>query len=225
MRIGPLQTAPSVPGQEEPFERPRETVTTRRLARSLASAPFLGAKPFEISPFAQDALDEAGIAPRISSNVQYVSTRGQAPTLGFLDATLAGLARDGGLYAPASIPSLAPSAIGALAGLSYSRAAARVVSPFIEEDLAVNTLEAMAADAYKNFRHAATAPIAQIDDNLFLLELFHGPTLAFKDFAMQWLGRLMGYALERRGRRATIVGATSGDTGAAAIEAFGGRAG
>src|SRR5271170_6978333 len=138
MRIGPLQTAPSVPGQEEPFERPRETVTARNLPRSLASAPFLGAKPFEISPFARDALDEAGIAPRISSNVQYVSTRGQAPALGFLDATLAGLARDGGLYTPAAIPRVGPEAMRALAGLSYAKAAARLVAPFVGDDLTRN---------------------------------------------------------------------------------------
>jgi threonine synthase len=156
--------------------------------------------------------------------VRYVSTRGQAPTLGFLDATLAGLARDGGLYTPATIPPLASRAIAALAGLPYAATAARLVAPFVGDDLAAAELEAMAEASYKNFHHAATAPLVQIDDNLFLLELFHGPTLAFKDFAMQWLGRLIGAALERRGSRATIVGATSGDTGAAAIEAFGGGA-
>jgi threonine synthase len=154
--------------------------------------------------------------------VQYVSTRGQAPALGFLDATLAGLARDGGLYTPTAIPQVGPEAIRALAALSYAEAAARVVAPFVGDDLTRNELDAMAEDAYRGFRHAAKAPLVQIDDNLFLLELFHGPTLAFKDFAMQWLGRLMDQALARRGRRAVIVGATSGDTGAAAIEAFGG---
>jgi len=154
--------------------------------------------------------------------VQYVSTRGQAPALGFLDATLAGLARDGGLYMPAAIPQVGPEAIRALAGLSYAEAAARLVAPFVGDDLTRNELDAMAEDAYRGFRHAAKAPLVQIDDNLFLLELFHGPTLAFKDFAMQWLGRLMDQALALRGRRAVIVGATSGDTGAAAIEAFGG---
>ena len=156
--------------------------------------------------------------------MRYVSTRGQAPTLGFLDATLAGLARDGGLYTPATIPAIAPGGIAALAGLSYATAAARLVAPFVGEDLGAATLADMAGASYKGFRHAATAPLVQIGDNLFLLELFHGPTLAFKDFAMQWLGRLIGAALEKRGSRATIVGATSGDTGAAAIEAFGGGA-
>src|SRR5580658_7652191 len=218
MRIGPLRTTPSVPRRAS---RNRDN-SPRPLRPSLSSAPFLGAKPFEISPFAQDALDEADIAPRISSNVQYVSTRGQAPALGFLDATLAGLARDGGLYTPAAIPQVRPEAIRALAGLSYAKAAARLVAPFVGDDLTRNELDAMAEDAYRGFRHAAKAPLVQIDDNLFLLELFHGPTLAFKDFAMQWLGRLMEQALARRGRRAVIVGATSGDTGAAAIEAFGG---
>jgi threonine synthase len=154
--------------------------------------------------------------------VQYVSTRGQAPALGFLDAMLAGLARDGGLYTPAAIPPVEPEAIRALGGLSYSAAAARLVAPFVEGELTRSELEAMAEDAYRGFRNAAKAPLVQIDDNLFLLELFHGPTLAFKDFAMQWLGRLMNLALGRRDRRAVIVGATSGDTGAAAIEAFGG---
>src|SRR5271169_145074 len=221
-------------GAQGPPRRPRPTIRpgpvrpgSRRSrdgrlasASGLALASIPTAKPSQNFTSGARCARERLLKPGISSDVRYVSTRGQAPTLGFLDATLAGLARDGGLYAPASIPSLAPSAIGALAGLSYSRAAARVVSPFIEEDLAVNTLEAMAADAYKNFRHAATAPIAQIDDNLFLLELFHGPTLAFKDFAMQWLGQAMNRVLRQRGARATIIGATSGDTGAAAIEAF-----
>jgi threonine synthase len=156
--------------------------------------------------------------------VRYVSTRGQAPTLGFLDATLAGLARDGGLYTPAKIPEIPPGAMTGLAGLPYARAAARVVTPFVSDDLSARELEAMAGATYKDFHHAATAPLVQIDDNLFLLELFHGPTLAFKDFAMQWLGRLIGAALEKRASRATIVGATSGDTGAAAIAAFGGGA-
>ena len=154
--------------------------------------------------------------------MQYLSTRGQAPTLGFLDAMLAGLARDGGLYAPVTLPTANPDAIRALRGLSYEQAAANIVAPFVEGELSNAELEAMAQTAYREFRHAARAPISQLDDNLYLLELFHGPTLAFKDFAMQWLGRAMNHALAKRGTRATIVGATSGDTGAAAIEAFGG---
>jgi threonine synthase len=156
--------------------------------------------------------------------VRYVSTRGQAPALGFIDAMLAGLARDGGLYVPETLPAMSANEIAALAGLPYAEAATRIVAPFVGGEITEADLRAMAEAAYSQFRHAAKAPLTQLDDNLFLLELFHGPTLAFKDFAMQWLGRLMNHALERRGQRATILGATSGDTGAAAIEAFGGGA-
>jgi threonine synthase len=154
--------------------------------------------------------------------VKYISTRGDAPTLGFTDAMLAGLARDGGLYTPDSVPRLTPADIRALGGLPYAKAAARVVASFVGDDFSARELGEMAEDSYRGFLHAAKAPLVQIDDNLFVLELFHGPTLAFKDFAMQWLGRLMNHALRARERRATILGATSGDTGAAAIEAFGG---
>ena len=155
--------------------------------------------------------------------MRYISTRGEAPALGFSDAMLAGLARDGGLYTPLTAPRAAPEDIRALAGLPYAEAATRVVQPFVGDDIDPGALAGLAADAYAGFRHAATAPLAQLGDNLFLLELFHGPTLAFKDFAMQWLGRLMNRALRERGTRATILGATSGDTGAAAIDAFGGQ--
>jgi threonine synthase len=155
--------------------------------------------------------------------VQYISTRGAAPRLGFADALLTGLARDGGLYSPLAIPEWRSEAIAALRGLPYAEAATRVMTAFVADDFAPAELGAMTADAYAGFRHAATAPLVQIDDNLFALELFHGPTLAFKDFAMQWLGHAMNRVLRRRGARATILGATSGDTGAAAIEAFGGR--
>jgi len=155
--------------------------------------------------------------------VQYISTRGVAPTLGFADALLTGLARDGGLYAPLALPEQRPEAFRALGGLAYADAAVRVMTPFIAGDFDAAEISAMTADAYTGFRHAATAPLVQIDSNLFALELFHGPTLAFKDFAMQWLGRAMNRALSERGARATILGATSGDTGAAAIAAFGGQ--
>ncbi len=155
--------------------------------------------------------------------MQYISTRGAAPTLGFADTLLTGLARDGGLYAPSSLPELRPEAIRGLSGLAYADAAVRVMTPFIGGDFGAAELEAMTEEAYSGFRHAATAPLVQIGPNLFALELFHGPTLAFKDFAMQWLGRAMNRALAQRGARATILGATSGDTGAAAIEAFGGQ--
>jgi threonine synthase len=155
--------------------------------------------------------------------VQYISTRGLAPALGFADALLAGLARDGGLYAPAAVPEWPPESIRALRGLDYAGAAVRVMTPFIAGEFSTMDIEEMTAEAYSGFRHAATAPLVQLDVNLFALELFHGPTLAFKDFAMQWLGRAMNRVLSRRGARATILGATSGDTGAAAIEAFGGQ--
>ncbi len=155
--------------------------------------------------------------------MRYISTRGEAPPLGFSDAMLAGLARDGGLYTPVTTPRVAPEAIRALAGLSYAQAATHVVRPFVGDEIDAAALLALAEDAYAGFRHPAAAPLTQLGDNLFLLELFHGPTLAFKDFAMQWLGRLMNRALKERGTRATILGATSGDTGAAAIDAFGGQ--
>ena len=154
--------------------------------------------------------------------MDYVSTRGQAPRQAFLDAMLSGLARDGGLYTPDAVPAFGAAEIAGLAGQSYAEAAARVMSPFVAGAWSEADLRAMAEDAYAGFAHAARAPLRQLDDNLFLLELFHGPTLAFKDFAMQFLGRAMNRALAERDRRATILGATSGDTGAAAIEAFGG---
>jgi threonine synthase len=155
--------------------------------------------------------------------VIYVSTRGEARKLGFADALLAGLARDGGLYVPEKTPRLIPAAIEALAGATYPEAAARVISPYVDDALSERELMGMTTEAYSAFRHPAIAPLVQIDDNLFILELFHGPTLAFKDFAMQWLGRAMNRALQGRGAHATIVGATSGDTGAAAVEAFAGQ--
>ncbi|MGB7127025.1 MAG: threonine synthase, partial [Methylovirgula sp.] len=150
----------------------------------------------------------------------YVSTRGAAPTLGFADALLAGLARDGGLYLPLAIPQWRPEAIRGLRGVPYPEAAARIMAPFIGEDFDAAGIKSLSEAAYADFRHAAVAPVTQIDANLFALELFHGPTLAFKDFAMQWLGQAMNRVLRRRGARATIVGATSGDTGAAAIAAL-----
>ena len=156
--------------------------------------------------------------------MHYVSTRGAAPTLGFADALLTGLARDGGLYAPLTLPEWRPERVRALAGVPYAEAAVQVMTEFIGGDFGASELETITAAAYAGFRHAATAPLVQIEPNLFALELFHGPTLAFKDFAMQWLGRAMDHVLAERGERATILGATSGDTGAAAIEAFGGLA-
>jgi threonine synthase len=156
--------------------------------------------------------------------LRYVSTRGEAPPLGFLDVTLAGLARDGGLYVPESWPVLTEATIAGFAGRPYAEVAVEVIRPFAGDAVAEHELSRIAHEAYDTFRHPAIAPLSQIDANSFLLELFHGPTLAFKDLAMQFLARLMDYALEQRGERATIVVATSGDTGGAAVEAFRGRA-
>jgi threonine synthase len=152
--------------------------------------------------------------------VHYISTRGEAPRLGFTDAMLAGLARDGGLYVPERFPRLRAETIVAYAGMSYAHVAEAVIGPFVGGEIPQADFRAMLDAAYGSFRHEAVTPLAQIGDNLFVLELFHGPTLAFKDVAMQLLGRMMDHALKARGQRATIVGATSGDTGAAAIEAF-----
>jgi threonine synthase len=152
--------------------------------------------------------------------VLHVSTRGEAAPLSFSDALLAGLARDGGLYVPQTWPRLDREAIAALAGKPYAEAAKRVLRPLVDGEIADADLDRMIDGAYASFRHPAICPLTQLDDNLFLLELFHGPTLAFKDVAMQLLGRLMDHVLRQRGTRATIVGATSGDTGSAAVEAF-----
>ena len=152
--------------------------------------------------------------------MRYVSTRGQAPVLGFEDAMLTGLARDGGLYVPETIPRMSEGDIAALAGLSYEEAAVRVMRPFLSESFGEDEFAEIVSHAYAGFGHAARAPLKQLAPNHFLLELFHGPTLAFKDFAMQLIGQLFETALRRRGERVTIVGATSGDTGSAAIEAF-----
>ncbi|MFT0860570.1 threonine synthase [Ancylobacter sp. G4_0304] len=155
--------------------------------------------------------------------MRYVSTRGEAPVLAFSDALLAGLARDGGLYWPEAFPALSAAEIARLPGHSYAEVAGRVIAPFLDEAFPAEVLKPMLEDAYASFRHEATTPLVQIAPNRFVLELFHGPTLAFKDVAMQLLGRMMDHVLIARDRRATIVGATSGDTGSAAIEAFRGR--
>ncbi len=152
--------------------------------------------------------------------MRYISTRGEAPELGFEEAMLTGLARDGGLYVPAAVPTMTADEIAELAGLSYEDAAFRVMRPFIGDTFSDADLQGCIARAYEGFGHAARAPLVQLGPNHFLLELFHGPTLAFKDFAMQLIGQLFQLALGRSGKRITIVGATSGDTGSAAIEAF-----
>lgn len=152
--------------------------------------------------------------------MRYISTRGEAPPRTFTDVLLAGLAPDGGLYVPEAWPRLSREDIVGFAGCSYVEVAARVIAPFVDDALSRAELRGTLAKAYAGFAHPSVAPLRQVDDNLFSLELFHGPTLAFKDLAMQWLGQVMNRALREKGRRATIVGATSGDTGAAAIEAF-----
>ncbi|HEX2215166.1 MAG TPA: threonine synthase [Xanthobacteraceae bacterium] len=151
--------------------------------------------------------------------MRYISTRGEAAPLDFVDATLAGLARDGGLYVPEEYPVFSSDRIAALAGRPYAEVAAEVMLPFAE-GLADAQLARMTREAYDTFRHPAVAPLVQLGPGCFVLELFHGPTLAFKDVAMQFLARLIDHALEARGDRATIVVATSGDTGGAAVEAF-----
>ncbi|WP_323035875.1 threonine synthase [Pararhodobacter sp.] len=150
----------------------------------------------------------------------YISTRGASPALSFEQAMLTGLARDGGLYVPQSVPTLSADQIAAMAGQSYEDIAFQVMKPFIGDAFTDAEFHGLIATAYAGFGHAARAPLKQLAPNHFLLELFHGPTLAFKDFAMQLIGQMFQASLSRSGERVTIVGATSGDTGSAAIEAF-----
>jgi threonine synthase len=156
--------------------------------------------------------------------MRYISTRGAAPALDFEEALLAGLAADGGLYLPESWPQLDRDQFRRLAGLPYAEAAAAVMAPFVGPALAEDELGRLAQEAYAGFDHRAVAPLVQLGPADWLLELFHGPTLAFKDYALQLVGRLFDHVLERRGETVTIVGATSGDTGSAAIEACRDRA-
>ena len=156
--------------------------------------------------------------------MRYVSTRGAAPVLGFEDVTLAGLASDGGLYVPQSYPQLSADDIRALAGLSYVDTAVAICRHFTGDALGDGELRALCAEAYGSFAHAAVTPLVQLDHRHWLLELFHGPTLAFKDVALQLLGLLFERFLSRRSEHLTVIGATSGDTGSAAIHALAGRA-
>ncbi|MEQ6248615.1 threonine synthase [Sulfitobacter sp. HNIBRBA3233] len=152
--------------------------------------------------------------------MRYISTRGTAPVLSFEEAMLTGLARDGGLYVPETIPQLSHDDIAAMRGQSYEEVAFTVMRPFIGDTFTDAEFRDLIARAYAGFGHDARAPLVELAPNHFLLELFHGPTLAFKDFAMQLIGQMFQLALGRKGERVTIVGATSGDTGSAAIEAF-----
>ena len=152
--------------------------------------------------------------------MRYISTRGHAPNLTFGEAMMTGLARDGGLYVPQSVPMVSHADIAAMAGQSYEDIAFRVMRPYLGDTFGDDEFRGLIAAAYAGFGHAARAPLVQLAPNHFLLELFHGPTLAFKDFAMQLIGQMMQAALAKTGERVTIVGATSGDTGSAAMEAF-----
>ncbi len=149
--------------------------------------------------------------------MEYISTRGSAPSLDFEDATLSGLAADGGLYIPASWPKLSEAEIRQLQGLSYSDLAIQILSRFSGDCIPKATLESLVNSTYSNFYHDAIAPIKQLDHQLFLLELFHGPTFAFKDYALQMLGHFFEYFLAKNNQSCTILGGTSGDTGSAAI--------
>ncbi|MCX8133932.1 MAG: threonine synthase [Roseococcus sp.] len=156
--------------------------------------------------------------------MRYISTRGEAAPRGFEDVLLAGLAEDGGLFVPEAWPRLGAAEWRALRGLPYAELAARIIHPFTGGALGFEELHALTRAAYAGFRHPATVPLVQLGPRDFALELFHGPTLAFKDVALQLLGRLFDHVLARRGERITILGATSGDTGSAAIEACRDRA-
>jgi len=155
--------------------------------------------------------------------MQYFSTRGQDGPLGYEDALLSGLARDGGLYLPESWPQFSVADIAAMKNLPYAALAGRIMAPFCDGEVSEAELTAMASDAYAGFDHDDVAPLVALDDNLHILELFHGPTIAFKDYAMQFLARAFDRALKKKQRHAVILGATSGDTGSAALEAFKGR--
>ncbi|MGB0505435.1 MAG: threonine synthase [Pikeienuella sp.] len=152
--------------------------------------------------------------------MRYISTRGRAPALNFEDAMLTGLAIDGGLYVPETWPTMSAEEIAALSGLPYEEVAFRVMRPFIGDAFSDDEFRKIIDKAYSSFAHRLRCPLTQVRENVWALELHHGPTLAFKDVAMQLIGQMFQAALSRRGERVTIVGATSGDTGSAAIEAF-----
>ncbi len=156
--------------------------------------------------------------------MRYISTRGTAPKLSFEEAVLAGLASDGGLYVPETVPTLSAEEIVAMQPLNYCELAYNIISRFTGDSVEQSALKKIIDESYKNFRHKEVAPLKKLDANTYLLELFHGETLAFKDFALQFLGRLLEYFLKKNKRKIVIVGATSGDTGSAAIAGCRGRA-
>ena len=155
--------------------------------------------------------------------IQYISTRGGDGPLGYEDTLLSGLARDGGLFIPTEWPHFSVEEFSALKGKSYSEIAHAIIAPFVGSDIPHDELKAMIEDTYQGFTHPDVAPLVAISDNIHVCELFHGPTIAFKDYAMQFLSRAFDRALGVRGRRSVILGATSGDTGSAALDAFQGR--
>ncbi len=154
--------------------------------------------------------------------MQYISTRGQAPALGFEDTLLGGLAPDGGLYFPESWPQVSPEQLASWRTASYADIAKQVMAPFVAGSIETAAFEAMVDETYASFTHKAVAPLKQLDEKVWFMELFHGPTLAFKDYALQLVGRMFDHVLAKRGQRLTVVGATSGDTGSAAIAACAG---
>ena len=155
--------------------------------------------------------------------MDYISTRGQDGPLGFEKTLLSGLARDGGLYLPVEWPTFSADEIAGMRDLSYAQLAGRIMAPFCDGEIDESELVAMAGAAYAGFDHPTIAPLVQLDDTIHVLELFHGPTIAFKDYAMQFLARAFDRVLSCKGKHAVILGATSGDTGSAALEAFQGR--
>ena len=150
--------------------------------------------------------------------MKFISTRGQAPALSFEDVVLTGLASDGGLYVPESIPQFSAAEITEMRGLPYNELAFKIMAPFVDGEVSDEDLKDIIDRSYESFRHRAIAPLVQTGHNEFILELFQGPTLAFKDFALQFLGNLLDFILEKRQQKVVIMGATSGDTGSAAIE-------
>ncbi|WP_019223468.1 threonine synthase [Bartonella rattaustraliani] len=152
--------------------------------------------------------------------MKYISTRGEAPALGFTETIITGLASDGGLYLPEKFPQLSFDSLRALRGQSYPTIAKTILWPFVNNEIEYASFEKIIAESYATFHHPAICPLRQTGPDEFILELFHGPTLAFKDVAMQFLSRLIDYVLTQKKRQATIVAATSGDTGGAAIQAF-----
>lgn len=155
--------------------------------------------------------------------MHYISTRGLAPVCSFSEVVLAGLASDGGLYVPETIPKISPRTLADWSTLSYSALATEIMHPFMGDAISKSELASMVQDTYAPFRHRAVAPLVQLEANHFLLELFHGPTLAFKDFALQFLGRMIEYLLKKTQEKIVVLGATSGDTGSAAIAGCSGR--